>query len=342
MAGLFNSQTNVNATGQSDADVNLAVLLNNLKNKFEYGFDSNQQRRHAEQEWQRLGGEAKLNELMSNPAIASYMEVNSRPGGYAGLGDLWEGAAIFGGAMAAGTALGGSTLAGTTAGTTAAGGGIVAEGTAAAGTTAAGGGLTEVAAGSTPALTGGAGAGQGLSTATLGGTSAAASGSFDWGQWAESLNNPQSLLAIGSGVAGIVQGNQQQDQAALAAQAANPWGTSGGYALAGQQLQSLMKDPMQVAATDPSYQLRIQGAQRAMAGYGQDSGAMSIAGANASTDWYNQRLEQLGKLAGAGLNPAQAGQLQQTGYQQGVQNIGQGLGSFGYAAAPTAQTLPQG
>lgn len=267
--------------------------------------------------------------------------------------------------IGAGFLPGGAAAGGASGGATAAGGGLTAEaaGSTAAMTpeayaagTAAGYGTTGTAASvemgtlGTTAAAEAAGSGattmplntvEGYTAGTSAGTNTAATG-FDWGQWAESLNNPQSLLAIGSGIAGIVQGNQQQDQATLAAAAANPWGTSGGRALADTQLQSLMRDPMQTAATDPSYQLRIQGAQRAMGAYGQDSGAMSIAGANASTDWYNQRLEQLSKLAGAGFDPANAGTLQQTGYQQGVNTIGQGLGSFGYAAAPTAQTLPQG
>ena len=236
-------------------------------------------------------------------------------------------------------------------------GGFAGAGTAGAGAggTAAGGGLADT---SGAVLTGGAGSGgagaagaatalpAGGMTATgttsaaeaaMGGvgaakTTAPAAGGFDWGSWADSLNDPESLIAIGSGVQGIVAGTEQQEQAKQAQEAANPWGTSGGYALAGQQLQDLMKDPTQVAATDPAYQLRIQGAQRAMGIYGQDSGAMSVAGANASTDWYNQRLQQLGALAGAGLNPAQAGQVGLQGGQAAQDTISTGIGRLAYEA----------
>lgn len=255
------------------------------------------------------------------------------PGAAAGAG---TGTAVGGGLtaeQAAGTAaLGGGTEASTLAALPA--GGMTATGSLSAGEAAMGGvGAAAPVAGAAMPLQAieGYTAGVGAGEAAAG---AAAAGNFDWGKWAESLNNPKSLLDIGSGVQGLVAGAEQKDQATQAQAAANPWGTSGGYELAGQQLQDLMKDPMQVAATDPAYQMRIQGAQRAMGIYGQDSGAMSVAGANASTDWYNQRLQQLGSLAGAGLNPAQAGQIGIQGTQNAITTTGQGLASLGYAAAP--------
>ena len=165
--------------------------------------------------------------------------------------------------------------------------------------------------------------------------------SFDWGQWAQSLLTPQSLLSVGSGLYGMYQSGKIADQSAIAAREANPWGTSGGYALAGQQLQDLMRNPTQVAATDPSYQLRIQGAQRAMASYGQDSGAMASAAANASTDWFNQRLQQLGPLAGVNFNPVNSAQLGLTGQTQAVNLQGQSLGSIGYGVNPALQAAMQ-
>lgn len=165
-------------------------------------------------------------------------------------------------------------------------------------------------------------------------------GAQDWGSWASSVFTPKNLLSVGSGLYGMVQGNQMMQQAQQQAAAANPWGTSGGYALAGQQLQNLLRNPGQVAATDPAYQLRIQGAQRAMAGAGQDSGAMAVAAANASSDWYNQRLAQLGGLAGANLNPAQAMQVGQAGQQAGVNLMGQGMASMAYPFTPQVSANP--
>jgi hypothetical protein len=99
--------------------------------------------------------------------------------------------------------------------------------------------------------------------------------------------------------------------------AADPWSASGGRALADEQLQALMRDPSQAAANDPAYKLRIQGAQRAMGAYGQDSGAMSVAGAGASTTWLDQRLASLAGLENLG-NPVGA---QQVGIEQGQLNL---------------------
>lgn len=145
-------------------------------------------------------------------------------------------------------------------------------------------------------------------------------------------NNPgvgsmvSGALSIGSGLYGLTQAEKLKKMAEIAAQKSDPFGMSGGRAMADQQLQALMADPSQVAAGDPAYKLRIQAAQRAMAPMGQNSGAMAVAGANASTDWYNQRLQQLGTLAGAGFSPAQG---QSVGLQ-GIQAAA-GLGSSAQA-----------
>lgn len=149
----------------------------------------------------------------------------------------------------------------------------------------------------------------------------------DVSKWA---NPAMSLI---SGGMGIYQQNNLRSKAA----AMDPWGQSGGRGLADQQLQAFMKDPSQAAATDPAYKLRMQGAQRANAQYGQDSGAMSVAGANASTDWYNQRLAQLGGLAGAPGNPA----APMAGYTAANDLLGKSLGSIGYAAAPSSSMSPE-
>jgi hypothetical protein len=125
-------------------------------------------------------------------------------------------------------------------------------------------------------------------------------------------------MSFYGGLQSLGAARQLEDQTGRYAQMAAPWDTSGGRALAGTQLQNLMLDPAQQAATDPAYQLRMQAAQRAMAPMGQGSGAMAAAAANASTDWLNQRMGQLGGLAGAGLNPAAAGQIGLQGLQQGA------------------------
>ena len=59
---------------------------------------------------------------------------------------------------------------------------------------------------------------------------------------------------------------------------------------------------------------------------------MSVAGANASTDWYNQRLQQLGGLAGAGVNPAGGQQVSLQGTEAANKLASSSLGSIGYGA----------
>lgn len=119
-----------------------------------------------------------------------------------------------------------------------------------------------------------------------------------------------------------IPGQPSVPAAAAAAQAtADPWGTSGGRSLADTQLQAFLRNPNPAGAgtgnEDPAFAARIQGAQRSMGSYGQDSGNMAVAGANASTDWYNQRLAQLANLAGAPGNPGVAAQLGLSGQTLG-------------------------
>jgi hypothetical protein len=139
-------------------------------------------------------------------------------------------------------------------------------------------------------------------------------------------------LNAASGVKGLLDAQEMKRQARLAAMRMDPFGQSGGRSLADAQLQELMRDPSMMAASDPAFKLRIQGAQRANAQYGQDSGAMSIAGANASTDWYNARLAQLGGMAGASAAPGAGGAIQMQGMQSASDLSSAALGTLGYAA----------
>lgn len=321
------------------------VALDSAKQNYESALQSGGRttEQQATKAFEKLGGYDALKQVTANlqqnyPTVWEQgITKGQTTGGLGQGGDILASLAVFGGLGAAASGAAAAPTASTSALTPLPAGGMTATGTTSAAEAAMGGvGAAAPAAG----VAGGAAmplqaiegytAGIGAGEAVAGGV--AAGGGFDWGGWADSLNNPESLIAIGSGLQGIVAGTQQQDQAKQAQEAANPWGTSGGYALAGQQLQDLMKDPMQVAATDPAYQLRIQGAQRAMGLYGQDSGAMSVAGAAASTDWYNQRLAQLGQLAGAGLSPAAAGQLGLQGEQAAQETISTGIGRLAYGA----------
>ena len=124
-----------------------------------------------------------------------------------------------------------------------------------------------------------------------------------------------------------------------AAKTMQPWDESGGRKLAGDQLQALMKDPMSVASSDPAYKFRQQAAQRAMGIYGQDSGAMGVAAADASSTWYDQRLQQLSGLAGANAAPGAGGALglNTLNSAANIAGMGQASGAFGQQAGLTAQ-----
>lgn len=119
-----------------------------------------------------------------------------------------------------------------------------------------------------------------------------------------------------------------------------PWDESGGRKLAGDQLQELLKNPMGVANNDPSYKLRQQAAARAMGIYGMDSGAMGVAAADASSTWYDQRLQQLAGLAGANAAPGAGGQFNLNAMNSSAIIAGQGQasGEFANQARGAART----
>lgn len=157
----------------------------------------------------------------------------------------------------------------------------------------------------------------------------AVGGGFSWGDVKGALQFASPIASIGSGLYGMTQADALRKQAMLAGQRGDPWGSSGGRGLADQQLQQLMRDPSGTSVNDPAYKLRMQGAQRATATTGQNSGAMAVAGANASSDWFNQRLAQLGGLAGAGAAPG-GGSVELQGTMGANDLTSKSLASIGY------------
>jgi len=251
-----------------------------------------------------------------------------------GLG-LLEGGALLGGAALGGAALGGGLLEGA-AGSAAAGSGSLLGGESLLGGDAGFlGGMGEGIGGG-----GLDGASSLLDGYSYGDTAAQALGGFGGGGLTAPAASPSIFdtalkyanpaMSIYSGITGLQKQKELERMARLAAAQSDPWGKSGGRTLADQQLQQLMRDPSAVAANDPAYKLRIQGAQRANAQFGQDSGAMSVAGANASTNWYNERLAQLGALAGGGVNPGTGAQIGLNGQIAANEQASQSLGSIGY------------
>jgi hypothetical protein len=155
-------------------------------------------------------------------------------------------------------------------------------------------------------------------------------GGIDMGTAKSAMSLASPIMSIGSGLYGMSQADQMKKMAMLAGSRSDPWGASGGRGVADAQLQELLKNPGGVASKDPAYALRMQGAQRATATQGQNSGAMAVAGANASTDWYNQRLAQLGGISGATQNPAAGEQISMAGMTNANDLASKSLASIGY------------
>ena len=251
------------------------------------------------------------------------------------LGDVLKGAALgglAGGALSwAGGAIGAAAGAGSQAGMLASQtAGFTAAELAGWGGATAGASLGGTFGGQMAGLTASDLAGWG--GATTADTAAVAGGGF-WGgvqQAGDFLNSNKGLITVGQSLYGMTQAQAMQEQAMQMQQQANLWGNSGGQALGVAQLQQLMQDPEQLAATDPAYKLRLRAAQRATAGYGQNSGAMAVAGANASTDWYNQRMAQLAGVSGANVNPVGQSQVAMQGQIAGNNLMGESLASLAY------------
>jgi hypothetical protein len=180
---------------------------------------------------------------------------------------------------------------------------------------------------STIGAAGGAGAMSGMGL-TAGGAGGASPGLFQQGMDLYRQVQPYSSLA--SGVKGLLDAQAMKKQAAAAIAGSDPFGASGNRAAANAQLSNLLADPVGAAQNDPAYKLRIQAAMRAAAPMGQKSGAMAIGAANASSNWYDQRLAQLGGLGGAGFNPATGYQTALTGSQAANNLSSQALGSIGF------------
>lgn len=156
-------------------------------------------------------------------------------------------------------------------------------------------------------------------------------GGFSWGDAGKAIMKYASpAMSIGSGIYGMSQARKMREDAKLAGERSDPWGNSGGRALADTQLQSFMRDPMQQAMSDPSYRMRIQGAQRGTSMMGTDSGAMAKAAADASSTWYNERLAQLGGLAGSNVNPGQGPQVMLQGMERANDLASKSLGSISF------------
>lgn len=142
--------------------------------------------------------------------------------------------------------------------------------------------------------------------------------------------------SIFSGISGLAQRGKLADLTSRLASQANPYEASGTGAAARGQLQNLLSNPSSVASTDPAYKLAIQAAMRSAAPYGQASGRMATAAADASNNWYNQRLNTLAPLTGAQFNPAAAGSLQLQGAGMSSDLLSRSLASLAFGGSQLA------
>lgn len=178
--------------------------------------------------------------------------------------------------------------------------------------------------------------GSGASTGLLSRVAAAA------GLPAGISNNIGSAFNIGSGIYGLMQGNDLKKRAQLLAQQADPFGQyRSGYA---QQLQSLMANPSSITQI-PGYQAGLQAVERRGAAQGWNgSGNMMDALANYGGNFYNQQIQNLMGLSGSNFNPASAASIGLQGSQAGASIGMQGLNRVGYGVTqqdPSSNALLQ-
>lgn len=141
--------------------------------------------------------------------------------------------------------------------------------------------------------------------------------------------NLGSAMSIGSGLYGLSQASQLQRTAQQAAQMQDPFGPyRSQYA---NQLSYLMANPTSVSSL-PGYQAGLDAVMRSQAAGGYlGSGNMMAALQQYGGNFYQQQLQNLMGLSGAGFAPSGGNVLMQ-GTGQAANLAGASLGSIGYGA----------
>ncbi len=143
----------------------------------------------------------------------------------------------------------------------------------------------------------------------------------------------KSLMSVGSGLYGM---NQAGDLARLSGQAISgsaPWTTSGGTALAGEELKRAISGDL---SNDPGFKLAQQAAARASSQ--QPGGMAASAAAMAALKYQNDRIAALSGPAGVGFNPGQGYSTALTGTGAASNLASSSLGSIGYGG--TSSQMP--
>ena len=137
----------------------------------------------------------------------------------------------------------------------------------------------------------------------------------------------QSGWNILSGLYGLNQSRQLADLASKASERADPFGPyRAGYA---QQLAALSANPSLITK-QPGYAAGLEAVRRSLAAQGyQGSGNMMAALSQYGQKFLGDEQNRLATLAGAGFNPASAGQLNLEGNISAAQLLGSSLNRLG-------------
>lgn len=133
------------------------------------------------------------------------------------------------------------------------------------------------------------------------------------------------LLSVGSGLFGMSQAAGMKDLANKAIAGSAPWTASGGTAMAGDALKTVISGDL---ANDPGAHFAELSAARSSAQ--QPGGFAAQAAANAAMKYQNDRIQALGSAAGVGFNPAAGYQTAMAGYGQASDTFSKSLGSIGF------------
>jgi len=135
------------------------------------------------------------------------------------------------------------------------------------------------------------------------------------------------LMSLASGAYGMYLANKQRQTAQRAIAGSAPWTTSGGTAMAGEQLKGVIAGDF---TNDAGFRAAQQSAARASSQ--QPGGFAASAAAQAALKYQNDRIQTLGAPAGVGFSPATGYQTALSGANSANQLASQSLGSIGYGA----------
>lgn len=143
-----------------------------------------------------------------------------------------------------------------------------------------------------------------------------------------SWSAPSALMSIASGLYGLSESEKQKKLAKMAMERSDPFASSRGQYV--ERLNTLMGDPSSITKV-PGYDAGLQAVERRMAAQGfNGSGNMMTALSKYGGDFYNQEVQRLMQLSGAGAAPGAGSATGLQGYNSGVDTAGKALAELGY------------